>query len=582
MSQAQGVRRALKEAPMLRTGLVRTVLLALVGSTAQVAIPVLIQQVIDTEIIGGSPDIATVLFAGAVALAVVVVGSAALRAALIRLARVSSEGLSHLRVAVFGELIRRTLLGVQAERRGVMVSRVTSDITSIQEFTEWGGAAIIVYGAQILGTVVAMFVYEWRMAGMIAVALTLYVVMLIWFQRILGRRHDQVRRVVAESLGVVSESVAAIPVIRAHGVEETTRQKVDRILEKRFRTEFRTARFGHVLFASAEVFSGLVTAGVLAVGLTLGQSWGMTAGTLLAFLFLVNLLIDPLLMLVEMLEPAQSAAAGLRRVTDALDSTSDTSDVEHPVELPPGSTEIATHGLGITYPDGTEALMDVDVTIESGWRVAVVGETGSGKTTFAKVLLRFLVPTTGSVVIGGYPLEQIAEESLRRRIAYVPQEGFLWDTTIAGNLRYGNPRATEREMETAFLELGLDDWLAGLPNGLDTEVGERGGNLSAGERQLVALVRAWISGAAMYVLDEATSAVDPALDVKIRHAIERITAGRTSLTIAHRLATAQAADRILVFDEGRVVEDGNHTTLLANNGAYASLYADWTAGVEVS
>ncbi|MPZ52497.1 MAG: ABC transporter ATP-binding protein, partial [Acidimicrobiia bacterium] len=344
MSQSQGIRRALQEAPMLRKGLGVTLIFAVVGSTAQVAIPVLIQYVIDTEIIGGSPDLGTVLVAGAVALLVVIVASAALRAALVRLARVSADGLSHLRVAVFGQLIRRALLGVQAERRGAMVSRVTSDITSIQEFTEWGGAAIVVYGAQILATMVAMFVYEWRLAVMISVGLTLYVLVLMWFQRILGRRHDQVRKVVAESLGVVSESVAAIPVIRAHGVEESTRHKVDRILEKRFRTEFHTARFGHMLFASAEIFSGLVTAGVLAVGLTMGRSWGMTAGTLLAFLFLVNLLIDPLLMLVEMLEPAQSAGAGLRRVTGALDTTSNTGDVDNPIELPPGSAEIVTHG----------------------------------------------------------------------------------------------------------------------------------------------------------------------------------------------------------------------------------------------
>ncbi|MPZ52772.1 MAG: ATP-binding cassette domain-containing protein, partial [Acidimicrobiia bacterium] len=349
---------------------------------------------------------------------------------------------------------------------------------------------------------------------------------------------------------------------------------------KRFRTEFHTARFGHMLFASAEIFSGLVTAGVLAVGLTVGQTWGMTAGTLLAFLFLVNLLIDPLLMLVEMLEPAQSAGAGLRRVTGALDTTSDTGDVANPIELPPGSAEIFTHGLGITYPDGTEALTDVNVTIASGSRVAVVGETGSGKTTFAKLLLRLLAPTQGYVEVGGHRLEEVAEKSLRGRIAYVPQEGFLWDTTIAGNLRYGNPRAAERDMETAFFEVGLDDWLAGLPDGLDSEVGERGGNLSAGERQLVALVRAWISGAAMFILDEATSAVDPALDVKLRRAMERITAGRTSVTIAHRLATAQSADRILVFDRGRLVEDGTHRELLVENGIYAGLYADWTTGVE--
>jgi len=218
------------------------------------------------------------------------------------------------------------------------------------------------------------------------------------------------------------------------------------------------------------------------------------------------------------------------------------------------------------------------VRIPNGTRVAVVGETGSGKTTFAKLVTRLLDPTDGWVIIGGVPLNRIRFASLRRRVAFVPQEGFLFDTTVGGNVRYGRPEATDAELHAAFEELGLADWLEQLPAGLDTPVGERGGQLSVGERQLVALVRAWIADPSLLVLDEATSAVDPALEVRLRRAIERLTAGRTSITVAHRLSTAEAADEVLVFDQGSLVERGPHDELLAAGGVYAALHADWAVG----
>ena len=180
--------------------------------------------------------------------------------------------------------------------------------------------------------------------------------------------------------------------------------------------------------------------------------------------------------------------------------------------------------------------------------------------------------------MGGVPVDHVRFSSLRERVAYVPQEGFLFDASVADNVRYGRPEASDAEVAAAFGDLGLSDWVSSLPAGLDTAVGERGGQLSAGERQLVALVRAWIADPDLLVLDEATSAVDPALEVSLRRAIERLTEGRTSLTVAHRLSTAEASDDVLVFDRGRLVERGPHSTLLALGGVYADLYADWTAG----
>jgi putative ABC transport system ATP-binding protein len=236
--------------------------------------------------------------------------------------------------------------------------------------------------------------------------------------------------------------------------------------------------------------------------------------------------------------------------------------------------------LTYRYPNGPVVLSGVDVEIPAGRRVAIVGQTGSGKTTFTKLVTRLLDPDEGQVAIGGLPLTTIRFGSLRKRVAFVPQEGFLFNTSIADNVRYGAPLATDHDIRSAFAQLGLNEWLARLPAGLETEVGERGTNLSAGERQLVALVRAWISKPDLLVLDEATSAVDPFLEVSLRRAIEALTSGRTSITVAHRLSTAEASDEVLVFDHGGLVERGSHRDLLAQGGIYTRLYADWNRGAK--
>ncbi|MGH8875197.1 MAG: ABC transporter ATP-binding protein, partial [Acidimicrobiia bacterium] len=248
------------------------------------------------------------------------------------------------------------------------------------------------------------------------------------------------------------------------------------------------------------------------------------------------------------------------------------------VDLPPGGLDVFFDHVRFRYPTGPDVLCDVTVGVPAGRRVAVVGETGSGKTTFAKLACRLLDPTEGVIEVGGVPIDRVRFASLRSRVAFVPQDGFLFDASLGDNVRYGRPEASEREIRAAFIELGLDGWLERLPGGLDHPVGERGGNLSAGERQLVALVRAWISVPDLLVLDEATSAVDPVLEVQLRRAIERLTGGRTSITIAHRLSTAEAADEVLVFDRGRLVERGHHRELVAAGGVYSRLHSDWMAG----
>ncbi|MDA2978822.1 MAG: ABC transporter ATP-binding protein [Actinomycetota bacterium] len=576
LSTTQALRRGFVIAPALRRGLEFTIVLAFIGTALQLVVPVVLQQIIDHEILGGnSVDTGAVAQRAVAALAAMTFAGLARWQSLKRLVFASATGLAELRVKTFGHLHRLSIMELQSERRGVLVARVTADIETMQQFMEWGGMGIILGVAQIVLAMLVMTIYRWQLAIAVLLGVVIYTLLLLMFQKILARAHDRVRERVGDALSATGEAISGLSTVRAYGIESTMMHKVDSTLDDQFRAEVRTAILASSMFSSAEMFAGVLTAVVVGLGVVFGGGWGMSAGTLVAYLFLVNLLIEPVQRLVESIDQAQSAAAGLRKILGVLDTEIAIAEPANPQTLPASGIGLSFHSVTFNYPGGPDILTDVTVGILPGQRVAVVGETGSGKTTFAKLATRLLVPREGVVRIGDIPVDQIGLVSLRSRVAYVPQEGFLFDGTVADNIRYGRPGVADHVVRSAFQDLGLLDWLDALPLGALTEVGERGSNLSAGERQLVAIVRAWIADPAVLVLDEATSAVDPALEVRIRSAIEYLTSGRTSVTIAHRLSTAEASDRVIVFDEGAIVEDGNHPDLLALGGVYSAMHADW-------
>lgn len=574
-SLISGLREATIVAPSLGSGIVSMALLAVLGAVGALVVPVVLQQLLDERLLGADgPAAGGAVRLGLTAASVAVIAGLASWQAMFRLVRIAAFGLHELRVRVFSHLHAVPTLTVAQERRGAIVARVTGDIDAIAQFIEWGGIGVLVGASQLGVVAILMLVYDPLLAVIVLGIAAVYAATLIAAQRILSRRYDRVRMRAATSLALAGEVISGLPTIRAHAIEAREGHRVKEALERQFRTESRTRTLGAMLYSTSEIFAALMTISVVAVGIATADLTDVSAGRLVAFLLLVTLFVAPVQMLVEVLDQAQTAAAGLRRVLDVLDSPRDPDPI--PARpLPAGPLAVETIGLTYAYPGGPPVLREVRTRIASGTDIAVVGRTGSGKSTFVRLIARLQHAPAGSILVSGTPIEEVATAELRRRIAFVPQDPFLFDASIADNVRYGDPSADLDRIEAAFADLDLDEWLATAPDGLATRVGERGTRLSSGERQLVAIVRAWLVDPDLIVLDEATSAVDPALDVRLRTAVARMTAGRTSITVAHRLATAEAADRILVFSSGRLVEDGSHPELIAANGVYTRLHARW-------
>ncbi|MBG0822106.1 ABC transporter ATP-binding protein [Planomonospora sp. ID91781] len=572
------VRHGLSLTPEIRKGLAGTFALAVLATVGKVIVPIAVQQTMDRGLEGPVPDVAYIRAVVAVCAAAVLLTAFCGYLMNVRLYKATESSLATLRVRGFRHVHDLSVLTQNSERRGALVSRVTGDVDQISAFMQWGGLMIIVALGQLLVASVLMFVYSWQLGLLVWLCFLPLMAAMPRFQRWLSAAYTRVRERTGDMLSAVGESVVGAAVIRAYGAEARTSERLDTAIEANKTAQARTQKIVATVFPLTEIVAAVAVAGVVLLGVRLGVDGDISEGRLVAFLFLITLFISPLQIATEVLNEAQNAIAGWRRILGVLDTPPDVADPEEDgVDLPRGPISVSFQEVGFAYPGGPAVLSDVSVDIPPRSRIAVVGETGSGKTTFAKLLTRLMDPVSGRVTVDGEDLRRVRFSSLRERIVMVPQDGFLFDGTLADNIRFGRPPATDEEIGLALTELGLADWLEGLPAGLDTPVGQRGESLSAGERQLVALARAYLADPDLLLLDEATSAVDPATEVRLARALEGVTRGRTAVSIAHRLSTAEAADEVLVFDRGRIVQRGPHAELVARPGVYADLHASWVS-----
>jgi len=568
------LRRGLHESPELRKGLGLTVVISLGVTASTLITPVLVQQIFDHGFDGGfRPTYVYTLCAAALAL--VVMAYLASRLAARRLVKASEQALMALRVRTFEHIHQLSIAEQTEEKRGVFVARVTADVDTLSQFTEWGGIAWIISIALAFGGLALMIVYSWQLA----LAVVLLVIPLLWvvssLQSQLTQAFDLVRTRVGQLMSEVSESIMGAAVVRAYGLEEHTDRRVKRAIDERYRATIVAHWRSAALFPIATFFYAIAVSVIVALGAFYGPEWGLTFGRVSAFIFLSDVFLHVFTDLPEIYADTQTAIAGWRKILTVLDLPIEIVEPDPGVELPVGPIQVRTTDLGYSYREGGPVLRGISVEVERGTHVAIVGQTGGGKTTFAKLLARLADPAAGHIQVDGVDLRNVSPTSRRNAIRMVPQDGFLFDTTVRENVRYGRRSASDRDVETAFDELGLSDWVASLPQGLDTPVGERGEALSVGERQLVSLARAQIDQPGLLILDEATSAVDPATEQRTTEALRRLSAGRTVITIAHRLSTAEHADRVLVLDAGRLVEQGTHAELLERGGVYAGLHESW-------
>jgi len=580
---AETFRRGFQISPEFRQGLGVTLGLAVIAAAGQAAVPFLTQRITDHGLLApGGVDTKVVIEYAIVGVAVLIVSGIVAWRVRTRMVGAAEAGLATLRVEAFTTVHDLSVLTQNEEARGRYVSRVTGDVDTMRDLMQWTGAAMVIAALESTIVFVVMLTYSWKLSLLILLAFIPAVMSLMWVQPRVRRAYQRVRSMMADLLAATSEQIVGIATIRSYGVQQRMRGRLGAQIDQILKAERRASILSAANSSSAVLAQSLATGLALIGGTALALKGEMTVGTVVAFPFLVYTFSGPLNWIIEMLAELQRAMVGWRRVIELVDTEVTIADpAADGTPIPHGHGELDIEGVRLTYPGGPEVLKGIDLKVPSGKRIALVGQTGSGKTTLARLMSRFIDPTAGVIRVGGVDLREVPMSSLRRSVAVVPQEGFLFDGTIRSNLAYALPDAAEEDLsrraEAAFESLGLESWIATLSDGLDTPVGPRGELLSAGERQLVSIARAYLRDPDLLVLDEATSAVDPATEVRISRALEGLMQGRTAVVIAHRLSTAERADLIGVMEAGELVEVGPHHELVGRGGIYADLYAAWVS-----
>ena len=576
------LRKGIATTPKLKKGLALTALAAVLSACGQLAIPILIRVAIDRGLQPGQqPRPAFVAISCLVTACIITFVFVLSRLTFLRLVEMTEGTLFDLRIKAFEHVHRLSIAEHNRSRLGTTVARVTSDVEQLAKFFEWGGMSWIINGTLLIGIVIVMTAVSWQLTIVALLAFLPVLPLVKWIQKRQLAAYSMLRTRVGETFGEFSEAISGGQTIRLYGLQKNAKKKLFNAIEIQYKARMKAVRFFAVLFTLGDVFGAVALSSITVAAVTQHQNWELELGQVLAFVFLVTLMTGPIGHLSEILDQTQIALAGWEKILNLLETPIEISEPSNGKTLQAGPVSVHAANLSFAYRNGDNVLQDINVSIPAGIKVAIVGETGSGKTTFAKLLVRLADPSSGSLKLNNVEMRNVDAQSRRRAARMVPQDGFLFNTDVQTNILYGKPSATEAEVVTAVQSLGLEEWVDLLPDGLNTRVGERGELLSVGERQVVALIRAQLADPGLLILDEATSSVDPRTEKALARALYRLAEGRTTISIAHRLSTAENADLILVFDAGKLVEQGSHTELLGMKKKYANLHASWVGNTRL-
>jgi len=548
-----------------------------IENAARLAIPLLVKRGIDHAIpplLAGGPARELIVVAAALC-GVVAVQAVSRMAFLSASGRIGQRVLLELRRRVFRHFQRLDIAFHDRYTSGRVVSRSTNDVEAIQDMLETGFDSLVTAVLTLAGTAVLLVVLDVRLGLMCLAAFPVLVVLVWWFAVESAKTYRKVRESAALVIVQFVETMTGIKAVQAYRREPRNQEIFSRVADGYRRDNEEAFRLLAIFMPTVKLVGNLTTGVVLLYGGYRVMHDQMTIGTLTAFLLYLRMFFEPMQEISQFFNTFQSASSALEKIAGVLAQKPQIADPVQPVALETVRGAVALEDVSFGYLAERPVLAGMTLNVPAGQTIAMVGTTGAGKTTIAKLIARFYDPDRGSVTLDGVDLRRLTQSSLRRHVVMVTQENFLFSGTVADNIRFGRPDATDVEVRAAAAAVGADDFITALPDGYDTDVAKRGGRLSAGQRQLIAFARAFLADPAVLILDEATSSLDIPSERLVQRALRTVLADRTALIIAHRLSTVAIADRVLVLEHGRIVEDGPPEALIGSGGRYAALHRAW-------